>query len=565
VVNDSVLSRFFPISSWLPKCSSKTVRADVVAGIAVAGLLVPEGMAYAGIAGVPPQIGLYAAMAGMFVYALFGTSRQLAVTSTSSSAALVAAAVAPLASPDSIRYVSLVSAAAIVAGITFLLGGVLKLGSVSEFVSKPVLKGFVFGLGLTIMVKQLHHLLGIPAGHGAFFGQLRDVIRFLFATNVITLAIGGFAIATMFLMGAYIRRVPSALVVLALGILAVRLFGLEQRGVAVVGDIQARMPSLHLPRVGTADLPELFVDVLGIVVVLTAEALAAGRTYAAKHKYNIDPNQELLAMGTANLASGLLGGMIVGGGMSGTAANDSSGARTQLSTIVAAVLVALTIGFLLPSIRQLPEAVLAAIVVHAVAHLVDVKQLRYYAQMRTGSVWVALTAICGVLLLGILRGLIVAVALTLVAVMKKLSTPQDSLLGRLPGTSKYLDIERHPEAEPIEGVLIFRPNGMLFFANAHRILSRVRQLVKQSATLNAVVMDLEASPEIDVTSLEMLEEVNEELAESGITLYFAKVPDRVVDLFSRSGFLATLGQNRICHGVDDAVQQAQLKSDSRAA
>ena len=558
-------TRFIPISSWLPECSWKTARVDVLAGIAVAGLLIPEGMAYAGIAGVPPQVGLYAAMLGMFVYAVFGTSRQLAVTSTSSSAAMLAALVAPIALGDSGRYMALVSAATIAAGMIFLLGGLLRLGGVSEFISKPVLKGFVFGLGLTIMVKQAHKLMGIPGGKGNFFHQSWHVVTSLADVNPWTLGVGIVALVIVFLLRALAPRVPSALVVLVLGIPSVSWFGLERHGVEVVGTIHAGLPSLSLPRVGEDDLADVLIGAIGIVLVLVAEALAAGRTFAAKNRYEIAPNQELFAMGAANLTSGLFGGMIVGGGMSGTAANDGAGARTQLSTITASLSVGLTLAFLLPLFRNLPEAVLGAIVVHAVAHLADVGTLKYYAKLRTGSIWVALVALFGVLQMGILKGLIFAVGLTLIALMRKLSSPQDSVLGRLPGSENFVDVARHPEAEQISGLMIFRPNGVVFFANANRVHSRLLELVKAAGTsLQAVIVNLEASPEIDVTCLEMLEQLKNELSESGIDLYFARVTDPVRDLFERSSFLKQLN-GHLFRGVDSAVSAFRSAKSAAAA
>jgi len=550
--------RYLPIVGWLPRCTSRSIRVDALAGIALAGLLVPEGMAYAGIAGVAPQIGLYAALAGMFVYAFFGTSRQLAVTATSSSAAMTAAVVAPLAAGDSAQYAALVSTAAIAAGAMFLVGGLFKLGSVAEFISKPVLKGFVFGLGLTIMVKQLSHFTGISRGTGAFFEQLWHAIKSVREINPVTVMVGVVALAVLFLSGKYAPRIPSALVTLVLGILAMKYLGLERQEVEVVGNIQARLPSLKLPRANPEVLSDVIIGTVGIVVVLTAEALATGRLFAAKHKYEIRPNQELFAMGAANLASGLFGGMIVGGGMSGTAANEAGGARSQISTIAASLFVALTVAFLMPSLRLLPEAVLAAIVIHAVAHLVDFKQLKYYAQIKTGSLWVALTAILGVLLFGILKGLVLAIGLTLVAVMKKLSAPQESVLGRLPGTERFVDMSWYPEARPIRGVLIVRPNAILFFANANRVLNHVRGLLSsaESAT-RAVILDLEATPEIDITSVEMLAQMNEELMTAGTTLYLVRVPNRVADLLGRSGLLQKLKGEQIAADIATALESAR--------
>jgi len=275
------ISQFMPVSGWLPQCSPKTIRGDMVAGIALAGLLIPEGMAYAGIAGVPPQVGLYAAMLGMFVYAIFGTSRQLAVTSTSSSAAMLAALVAPIALSDGGRYMMLVSAATIGAGLIFLLGGVLRLEAVSEFNSKPVIKELVFGLGLTIMVKQAHKLMRVPAGKGNFFHQAWHVVTALANVNPWTLGVGLAALSILFLLGALAPRVPSALVVLVLGIMSVSWFGLARHEVEIVGTIHAGMPRLSLPRVGEEDLADIFMGAIGIVLVLVAETLAAGRTFAA--------------------------------------------------------------------------------------------------------------------------------------------------------------------------------------------------------------------------------------------------------------------------------------------
>ena len=533
-------------------------RTDIIAGIALASLLVPECMAYAGIAGVPPQMGLYAAVSGLFVYAILGSSRQLAVTPTSSSAAMLAALVGPIALGNSGRYVLLASATTVATGVVFLVGGILKLGSVSEFVSKPVLKGFVFGLAVTIMLKQAHKLVGITGCRGSSFYQAWHVITSLKDVNPWTFAVGAAALAIMFFLGAVAPRVPSVLLVLVLGTLSVSLFGLKQHHVEVVGRIHAGMPSLRLPlslaKLGADEWADLFVGTIGIGLVLLAESLAAGRTFAAKHQYQIKPNQELCAIGAANIISGLAGGIIVGGGMSGTAANDAGGARTQLSTVTASLATVLTLALLMPVLRNLPEAVLGAIVVHAVAHLADIATLRYYAKLRNGSIWFSLIALVGVLWMGILKGLIFAVGLTLIALMRRLSTVQDSILGRLADSEAFVDVRHQPEAQQFPGLLIFRPNGLLFFANANRVHNHLRGLVKSAGkTLQAVLVNLEASPEIDATSLDMLEQVRGELQESGIALYFARVSDEVRGLFDRSGFLERLGEDHIFAGVHSAV------------
>jgi SulP family sulfate permease len=543
-----------PAAKWLRHSTAETVRADLLAGLALAALLIPEGMAYAGIAGVPPQAGLFAAAVGLFVYGLLGSSRHLAVSATSGSAAMLAALVGPLANGDASRYMLLASATAICVGLLLLLGAVFKLGFVSEFIAKPVLKGFVFGLALTIMLRQLPKLLGIHKGAGDFFDQLWHLLTSLADVHPTTLAVGAAALAITFGLGHLAPRVPSALVVFVGGIVASRWLGLEDRGVEVVGAMQGGMPHPVFPIVARPDWADLLSGAVGIVLILYAEALAAARTFAAKFKYDIQPNQELAALGVSNIASGLLQGIVVGGGMSGTAANASGGARTQLSAMLTSLLTFLTLGFLMPLFKDLPEAVLGAIVIHAVAHLADVAELRRFAILRTGGIWVALTALFGVLAFGILKGLIVAIALTLIALMKKLAAPQESILGRLHGTGTFVDIKRFPEAEIVPGLLIVRPNGLLFFANANRVLNHIRQMMKVSVVpLRGVLLNLEAVPEIDITSLDLLDQLRGDLETSGVRLYLARVADPVKDLFELSGFRARLGDNRIHYHVDAAV------------
>jgi high affinity sulfate transporter 1 len=551
------------VPKWMTGLTAVTVRADVVAGIALAGLLVPEGMAYAGIAGVPPQAGLYSAIAGLIVYALFGSSRHLVVSCTSGSAAMLAALVAPLAAGNSERYVALASATAFAAGLLFLVAAVFKLGFVSEFISKPVLKGFVFGLGLTIMVKQAPKLLGIEKGHGGTLKQAWQAIAGLPHANPWTLAVGACALALIFLLGAVVPRVPAALVVFVLGILAVQLFGLDRHGVEIVGRVPGGLPYLKIPHISQSDFADLLAGAIGIVLVAFAEALAAARYFAAQYKYEINPNRELAAMGCANVASGLLQGIVVGGGMSGTAANAAGGARSQFSTLTTALVFVLTLLFLTPLFRTLPEAVLGAIVIHAVWHLADVKEMRRLASLKTGSIWAALTALCGVLVLGVLNGLILAMCLTLAALLKKVSAPQDSLLGRLHGTNVFVDIEQYPEAEPIPNLLIYRPNGLLFFANSNRVRNRLLAAIKDAARpIGKVIVTMEASPEIDATTIDMFGQLRSELMDGGIRLTFARVSEPVREIFRNSGFLERLGEANIFWGVHGAVAEPIAEEES---
>jgi MFS superfamily sulfate permease-like transporter len=318
---------------------------------------------------------------------------------------------------------------------------------------------------------------------------------------------------------------------------------------------------VKLPVVSLSEATELLVGSIGIVLIVYAEALGAARTFAAKFKYDVNPNQELAAIGAANLASGLSQGIIVGGGMSGTAANAAGGARTQISAIASSLVVVLTLLFLMPLFQSLPEAVLGAIVIHAVWHLLDVREMQRLARLGMGSIWVALTAIVGVLILGVLNGLVLAMCLTLAVLLEKLSAPRLSVLGKLPGTGAFVDVDVHHEAECVPGLLIIRPDGILFFANANRVRNELRTaIIEASRPIGRVVLNLEASPEIDLTWMDMLDQLRSELNEDGIALSLARVADPVRDLLHRSGFLERLGENNLfwnVHAAVDAVPQVQ--------
>jgi SulP family sulfate permease len=345
-------------------------------------------------------------------------------------------------------------------------------------------------------------------------------------------------------------------VVLVLGIVAAGRFQLHEKGVEIVGGIQTGIPHFGIPLVSRAEVPELFAGALGIVLIVVSEALAAGRTFAAKYRYEITPNQELAAIGAANLAAGLSQGFVVGGGMSGTAANAAGGAKTPVSSIASGLLVLLTLLLLMPLFHNLPEAVLGAIVIHAVWHLADVREMRRIASLKTGSIWAALTALVGVLAFGVLPGLILAIALTLAVLMKKISAPNESLLGKLPGSDVFVDVARYPQAELISGLLIVRPEGPLFFANANRIKNGIRNSLKESGRpIHSILLDLGGSSEIDFTSLDMLGDLWGELKESNVEFYFARISDPVRDLFERSGFLGQLGTGKVFLGIRQAVAE----------
>jgi len=554
-----------PITDWLPHYPRTNLRGDVVAGIALAGLLVPEAMGYAGIAGLPPQAGLYATAFGLLAYAVFGSSRQLAVSPTSASAAILAATVATLAADNAGKSIALASAVSLVVGLLFLVAGTLKLGFISDFISKPVLKGFVFGIALTIVIKQLPKLLGIEKGTGPSYRQLWQTLTHAAQSNPWTLATAAAALAVLFLVDRYVPRVPGALLVLVAGIVISRVFGLHTHGVDIVGAIPAGLPRPQFPILTWSDWLQAAPAAVGLALVLYAESLGAARTFANKNGYDIDANEELRALAAANATSAIFHGMIVGGGTSGTAANDSNGAKSQVSTIAASLMVMITLLFLTGWFYHLPEAVLAAIVVHAVWHLLDLGELRRFRRIRRIDYRESLAAIVGVIAFGILNGLLLAVILTLIALMRYLSESHVAVLGRLQGTREYVDVLRHPEAEQFPGVLILRIERMLFFANADGIRQIIRDRVARSTPPPQVlILNCELIPVLDVTAIDVLQQMLASAKEKHIRMVLAGVRDPVRDRLAKASLISAIGEENIFRGVDQAVD-ALTKNTSAGA
>ena len=546
--------KLIPITDWLPKYPRTYLRGDVIAGIALAGLLVPEAMGYAEIAGLPPQAGLYATAFGLLAYAIFGTSRQLAVSPTSASSAILAATLAPLAAKDPEKFVVLASAVAIVLGLLFLVAGFSGLGFISDFISKPVLKGFVFGIALNIIIKQLPKLMGIEHSSGHAYKQFWHTLTHLTQINPWTIATGTLALVVLFLVDRYLPRVPGALVVLVGGISASRILQLHQRGVEIVGAIPAGLPHPGLPILTWGDWLQAAPAAVGLVLVLFAESMGAARTFAGKNGYDVDPNQELRALGFANIASGIFRGMQVGGGTSGTAANDSNGAKTEISSVAASATVIFVLLFLTGWFYHLPEAILAAIVVHAVWHLLDYRTLLHFRQISRLEYRQALTAIIGVLAFDILDGLALAVILSLITLMRFLSMPQVVVLGRLRETGEYVDVARHPEAEQFPGVLMLRVDRIWFFANANGIREHAKQLIRDAPDpLKAIIVNLAPVPLVDVTAVDALTQLHESSVRHGRRLVLAAVRDPVRDTLERASLLSVIGENNVFRNMQNAV------------
>ncbi len=550
-----------PVRHWLPQYERRWLRPDLVAAAAVWAVLVPEGIAYASLAGLPPEAGLFAALAPLLVYAVLGTCRQLTVGPSSAIAAYSAAAVAPLAFGDAGRFIALSALLALLVGVLLLVAGLARAGFIADFFARPVLTGFVAGLALVIGVGQLYKLLGVEGGGTAFFGKLEVVVRQLGDVNLPTLVIGVAALVVIFGLRAYAPKVPAALVAVALGIAAVAVFDLQDHGVEIIGAIPDGLPSPAMPSFTLADVTNLLPDAVALALICFAESVAGARALAAKHHYEVDADQELVALGVANLGAGLLQGFAVDASLSRSAVAESSGVKSQLSNIILFGFLIVTMLFLMPLFHDLPEAVLGAIVIAAVAHLVDLGALRRLRRTDATDFVLAILCFGGVLVFGLLTGLVVAVTVSLLALVYRAYRPSSAVLGRAPEahadeTLRYRGVEDNPDYETFPGLVILRVDGELFFANARWFRETVRSLVRdQSPPVREVLVHAGAVPHLDTTAAAMLKELVAELHESGVRLAFARTTTGLLHDLERNGIVALVGEDSfydtVAAGVDD--------------
>jgi len=524
--------------------------ADLLAGLAIAGLLVPEAVAYSGIAGMPPQAGVIALFIGLICYGLLGTSRYAIVSSTSSSAAVLAAGTLALAGNAVIARIAIAETLVLFGGICFLVAGFARLGGLSHLIARPVLRGYTFGLAVVIALKQLPHLGGWPDLHGDFVPLLiKDLVQTSNQVNLVTLGTGLLALALLFVCER-VRRLPGSLLVIALGVIASR--WLVAHGVPLTGAINLQM-NLAMPTWPSSDqwLPSVELAA-ALLLILYAESYSSIRGFALKHNDPVKPNRDLLVLGVANVLCGLLQGMPVGAGYSGTSANEAAGAQSRLAGLVAGGTVLLMVWLLLRWIERIPLAVLAAIVIHAVSKSWRLSVFRPYLQWKRDRLLV-LAAVVAVLSLGILDGLLVAIGFSLVMLLRQLAAARLSVLGRLANGHDFVDITQHPDAVQPTGILILRPEEPLFFANAESVMSLARQQVTQRACLKQVILSLEESPDLDSTVLESLSDFSSWLQSLGIGLHVARLKDETRDLLLRAALPQLSPQALNNWSVEDAV------------
>ena len=528
--------RRFPPARWLAEYRADWLRSDMVAGVTLAAYAIPVSLAYAGLAGLPPQAGVYGYLLGGLGYALLGSSRQLAIGPTSAISLMIAGAVGAMAEGDAQRYAQIASLAALVVAVLCLIAWILRLSALVKLISDSILVGFKAGAGLTIAMTQLPSLFGVAGGGHNFIERLLLFAGQIGQTHYLVLALSIVAIVLLVFGERLFPGKPIALGVVAVSIIAASAFGLPALGVPVTGEIPAGLPTLAGPAVRLRDIDGIFPLAAGCLLLAYIEGVSAGRTFAAKHGYALDPRQELLGIGAANFITALGHGYPVAGGLSQSAVNDKAGARTPLALVFASVTLALCLLFLTGFLENLPKAILAAVVMTAIAGLLDFPALFHMWRVSRIDFYAAAIALGAVLLLGILQGILLAALASVLMLLVSASRPHVAFLGRVPGTNNYSDMARLPENQPLPGVIAFRPEASLLYVNADAVLEAVLSRLDAPAAseIRMVIFDLSASPHIDLAGSRMLHELHGKLAARGIALRII-AHARVRDLLRADG------------------------------
>jgi SulP family sulfate permease len=550
--------RRVPILTWLPGYERRWLRGDVVAGAVVAALAVPQALGYAALAGAPVEMGLYAVPVALLVYAVLGSSRELVVGPVSTVAVLSGSLLASFGVARTAEAAAYTAAMAIAAGVVLVVAGVLRIGWVAEFLSKPIVTGFVLGLTILVVLAEVPHLLGVPVPAGQVVERVSTLGGSAGDVQPLTAAISVVALVVLFGGRRVAPAVPWGMAVLVAGIVASRVFDLAERGVAVVGPVPGGLPTPALPAVPLAETGALLGAGAALAFVGLAEGLSAARLFAVKGGYRVDADQELLATGAANVASGLVGGLGVAGSLSKTATAVDARCRTQVTGLSAAALSVVTIIAVAPLLSSLPRAVLSAIVVNAVWRLMDFTALRRYAKVRRNDIVAAVVAAVGVLAFGPLNGLLLAVAQSVLGLVYRSSRVDVEVMGKVPGEkAAWGGVRDHPERTTLPAVLVLRVDTPFFWVNAAPIHDAVLEKVEQAPGTRVLVLDLEATNQMDTTSADTLESLITQLRARGIDVYLVRVMWAVRKTLRRSGTMARLGEDHLWHSISQGVREAR--------
>jgi len=549
-----------PIVGWIRSYERSWLRGDLIAGVAVAALVVPKNLGYAGIAGVPLQNGLYAAAAGAILYALFGTSRQISTGPSSGLAAVAASAVAVAGITGTQDVASFVAAITLASGVLFLLLAVLRMGWIAQFLSRAVVTGFLFGAAIDVVIGELPKLTGTKVTGSNPLQELWSWLGSLGDSSLVTVLVSVVALVVVFGVRVIAPKVPGALVLVVGGLLASWLFDLGSHGVALVGEVPRGLPAFQVPGTQVLSGHASTVAIAAVALVLIGFSQTAGdaRTFAARHRYRIDINQESVAQGMANVGAGLFEGMPVSTSLSASSLNDHSGARTGLASLTTGAIVLATLLVLAPVFSVLPKPVLAALIIEAVVMgMMDVPEMRRLARVQRFDFWIAIAAIAATLLVGVLAGVIIGIGLSLIWLIFVATHPPMPVLAREPGTQVFRELDEHPGDEQFAGVTVLRLDGGLFFATADALEDRVREVALSAPGSTAIVLDCGGMDFIDSQGSAKMSEILNLTKQAGVTLRLARVKPPVREVLERDGVLGRIGDDKIHGNVDHAVN-AQL-------
>jgi SulP family sulfate permease len=552
--------RLFPVFEWLPGYGRGTFAADLAAGLTVGAVLIPQGMAYALVAGLPPVAGLYASVFPILAYVVFGRSRQLALGPVAIVSLLTASGLEPLAGGDTALYVSLAATLALMVGVLMVGMGAARLGFVANFLSHPVLSGFTSAAAIIIACTQLRNILRVDLVRSEYVPNvLADAARRLDEVHLLTLAMGSVGFVLLVLLRRWRPAVPWALLVVVVAAAVVTVFHLEDRGVEVVGEIPKSLPRPDMPSLDGDRLETLFPLSLAITLVAMVESLAMAQYFAARNRYRIRAGQEFVALGVANVTAGIFQGYPVAGSFSRTAVNAASGARTPVAGVITAVVIGLTLVVAAPLFRPLPRAVLASVVFMAAASLLDVAEARRLWRVKRSDFYLLVLAFGATLALGIERGIAVAVAASLLVMVSQTTRPHVAILGRLPGTPVFRNVERSPDAVTSPGIVVVRVDAPLYFANAEFLKDKLRGVEEKYPALRILVFDAGSVNDLDSSADRALHEIADDLSSRGIDLYLASVKGIILDVMRRSGFHDHLGADHFFLSTDEAVRAAEAQ------
>lgn len=560
----SALLKWIPLLRDLRDYRREWLSRDVIAGISVAAVQVPTAVAYAQLAGFSPEVGLYASLLPVLIYALFGSSRQLVVGPDAATCAMVAALLLPLAGGDPATYVAYSAALAITAGLLMVVGGAAGLGFIVNFFAKPILVGFLNGIALSIIAGQLGKLAGVALENRDFGPSIRELLLRVDEIHWLTVGVGFATLALLIALHRVAPRAPAALIALVIAGVAVFALGSAGDSIKVVGSVPSGLPSLQLPGLGYEGVQHVFMGAIGLVIISFTSTMLTARSFSTRNGYTIDANQEMRALGFANIAAGVSGGFAVAGADSRTAVNDATGGKTQLVSVVAALATGAVAVFLAAPLGHLPMAALAAVLIFSAWGLLDIGAYRQLRAIDRFEFGISVFTTIGVLTIGVLPGVILAIVLALIQVLLKIYRPPDAVLGIVPGLDGYNDIRLAPDAKTLPDIILYRFDAPLLFFNAEHFTERVRSLVKNSATPPRwFVFDAEAVSQIDSTGIQAIDDVLKELGAMGVRFLVARPNDAVRRYGHTSGVGLRIGAENIFASVRSAVDAIHLRADTK--